>query len=312
MLLEEAILELLRRTGFAVIDTPNGDPTLGDGPAGLVVRGRGTDHQIDAIGDFILAMPFSNPGRLIVEAKCYTSDKVGLEVIRNMNGVLRDLSEFFVPGDAVQKPRYHYHAAVFSATDFTADAQRYAYAHDIYVVPLARNAAFRPIIHAIREIGLQDHSENRASLWEPYGEIARYALRSGYVHEIDPVLYEPVVAAVAAAIATLGEAFLARTTSGFPLFLTPVSREAIEIATSAQSLHIRVRHDRSGWWLSSDWEEREVPLFTFDMPEELFDIYYPNEVPYARSASTLKRARIRRTCRISSGERPPPDDCNGA
>src|SRR5262245_44809312 len=97
MLLEEALLRLLEGTGYRTVLAPAHDPTLRDGPAGLKVRGRGSDHQIDAISDFQAPPPFSHPQRLLVEAKCFDPGvRVGLPVVREAVGVLKDVSEFWI------------------------------------------------------------------------------------------------------------------------------------------------------------------------------------------------------------------------
>src|ERR1035438_7422677 len=154
VLLEEAILMLLRASGYstvasarddptlsdgpAVLNAVGGglvwvystgasaryDPTLSDGPAGLNVLGRGGRHQIDAIADLRIGQPFSNPQRLLVEAKAYSEDrKVTLPIVRGAVGVLKDVSEYWVaegPGQPAAS-RYHYQFAVFSTSEFTAD-----------------------------------------------------------------------------------------------------------------------------------------------------------------------------------------------
>lgn len=93
MLLEEAILYLLRAAGYIHIDSVGNDPTLRQGSAGMYVRGRGADHQIDAIADSLIQHPFSNPQRLLVEAK-HLKGNVRLPVIRNALGTLMDVNEF--------------------------------------------------------------------------------------------------------------------------------------------------------------------------------------------------------------------------
>ena len=98
MLLEEAVLYLLRRTGYRTIDSENGDPTLDSCGAGLQVRGRGSKHQIDAIADYLVQPPFGNPQRLLGEAKCYgQTHPIGLDITRNAVGVLKDVSEYWTP-----------------------------------------------------------------------------------------------------------------------------------------------------------------------------------------------------------------------
>ena len=91
MLLEEVLLFLLKISGYRTIETiePN-DSTLGLSAAGLEVKGRGANHQIDAIADFEITPPFTYPLRLLVEAKCYKNNgTVGIEIVRNALGVLK-------------------------------------------------------------------------------------------------------------------------------------------------------------------------------------------------------------------------------
>jgi hypothetical protein len=154
MLLEEAVLHLLRRSGYRTVDTCASDPTLCTLAAGLGVRGRGCSHQIDAIADFIVHQPFSNPQRLLVESKCYEfNHRIGIDVVRNAIGVLKDTSEFWAvgPGPIAGRRRYHYQYAIFSASPFTSSAQKYAFAQDVHLFPLDRSTYVRPIVAAIRD-----------------------------------------------------------------------------------------------------------------------------------------------------------------
>lgn len=154
MLLEEALLYLLRLSGYRTVEEVGNDNTLKMGSAGLKVLGRGSGHQIDAIADYIIAQPFSNPQRLLLEAK-FQSKPAGIDIIRNAVGVLKDVNEYWVSRDNVPpKARYHYQVAIFSTSDYTSYAQRYAYAHDVYLIPLNRSAFFQPIIQAIEAINI--------------------------------------------------------------------------------------------------------------------------------------------------------------
>lgn len=120
MLLEEALIFLLRKSGYSTIEKAGTDPTLKDGKSGIEVIGRGEKHQIDAIADFKVSPPFSNPQRLLLEGKFYKSkNPVGLQVLRNAVGVLKDVNEFFYSTDLEKKPlkkRYHYTYSIFSAS----------------------------------------------------------------------------------------------------------------------------------------------------------------------------------------------------
>ena len=147
MLLEEALLHLLRFSGYKPVTSHGADPTLRQGTAGLEVMGRGEHHQIDAIADFTIPQPFVNPARLLIEAK-FKDSAVGIEIVRNAVGVLKDVSEYWVTpapagrGRAAarprQQPRYHYQYALLASSGFTENAQRYAVAHDVYLIPFER------------------------------------------------------------------------------------------------------------------------------------------------------------------------------
>ena len=75
VLLEEAILSLLRASGYSTVPTAENDATLLEGPTGMNVLGRGGKHQIDAIANLRVGQPFSNRQRLLVEAKAYAEDQ---------------------------------------------------------------------------------------------------------------------------------------------------------------------------------------------------------------------------------------------
>lgn len=166
MMLEVALI--LDAAGYTTVSQPGDDPTLDLKNKGLEVRGRSGLHQIDRVANFFLKPPFSHPYRLLVEVKYHQNwqqwkkaKAVGIGVIRNAVGVLKDVSEFWtiVPPkkktstlaweQAIPKSRYHYQYAVITSTRFAGPAQAYAFAHDVYLIPMARSRYFRPILHAI-------------------------------------------------------------------------------------------------------------------------------------------------------------------
>ena len=149
MLLEEVILRFLEVNGYSALDGPRGDPTLNSGPLGMRVRGRGSLHQIDAIANYRFAPPFSSPYRLPVEAKSL-SRPVGLEVVRNAFGVLRDVIEYWQDR---RQPRFHYQYAVFSETGVSRAAQDFGYVQDIFLLPHARATSMAPVLGALTARG---------------------------------------------------------------------------------------------------------------------------------------------------------------
>lgn len=158
-LLEEAILFLLEKVGYSIIEfnpsLPPEETGLNGGHSGLEVRGRGTWHQIDALASFDYSPAFMYPLRLMVEAKCYQERRpVGVEVARNAVGVLKDISEnyFTLPsrrGNDVQVPRYNYHSAIFSTSGFTSGAVEYSLAHQVFLIQYQNVPIIQPLIDAI-------------------------------------------------------------------------------------------------------------------------------------------------------------------
>jgi hypothetical protein len=136
--LEEVLARLLRENGYTLLVRASQDENaLRDGRHGLLVRGRGTDHQVDALGELLIPAPFSLPVRLFAEAK-FKSDRVDITDVRNALGVLNDVNEHYSTKVMHDFPmrRYQYRYALFSTGGFTRDAQEYALAHQISLVDL--------------------------------------------------------------------------------------------------------------------------------------------------------------------------------
>ncbi|MCU8007315.1 restriction endonuclease [Shewanella sp. SM87] len=157
-LLEEAVLYLLEKFGYKTIESvpAHRDESIRGGHSGLEVRGRGSWHQIDALASFSSSPAFMYPLRLMVEAKCYQQHRtVGIEVVRNAVGVLKDISEnyFSVPsgGADVQVPRFNYHSAIFSTSGYTSGAIDYALAHQVFLIQYESVPVIRPLIDAIMQ-----------------------------------------------------------------------------------------------------------------------------------------------------------------
>jgi len=122
------------------------------------VRGRGEWHQIDALGRWKYTVPFVYPIRLLCEAKCW-DQPVGLPVIRNFVGVLKDIAEnYFVEDNQdidkrMFSKRHTDCGAIFSINGFTRAAQRYAYAQGIFPISYENN----PIVNEFRK-GIEEIS----------------------------------------------------------------------------------------------------------------------------------------------------------
>lgn len=157
-LLEEAVLYLLEKFGYQTIEAApaDQDESIRGGHSGLEVRGRGSWHQIDALASFRSSPAFMYPLRLMVEAKCYQQHRtVGIEVVRNAIGVLKDISENYFSvssgGSDVQVPRFNYHSAIFSTSGYTSGAIDYALAHQVFLIQYENVPIIKPLIDSIMQ-----------------------------------------------------------------------------------------------------------------------------------------------------------------
>jgi hypothetical protein len=298
MLLEEALLHLLRSTGYKTVDDVNGDPTLDRSSAGLLVRGRGTSHQIDAIADFAVYAPFSHPQRLLVEAKCFEPKKrVDLSIVRGALGTLKDVQEFWVSlATGPPKQRYHYQYAVFSATGYTENAQSYAFAQDIYLIPLAESRFFTPVVTALRNVSASDPNlAANADLPIPLGElrkVVRSAVRQGQ-GELVFAQFEETISGIqefVAACRRISFSLLAVLGGRFPVFLVPAPGLSLDEINLDNSVGIYRGPNDQTWYLRDRNTNRE--LFSFDLPQELFLEYADQGMLSAHAALELKQQEM--------------------
>ncbi len=297
VLLEEAVLMLLRAAGYGTVTDAGNDPTLRTSASGLTVRGRGTCHQLDAIADLRIGQPFSNPQRLLVEAKSYSDHRpIGLPIVRGTVGVLKDVSEFWV-AEAPGRPaagRYHYQAAVFSSSDFTSDAQDYAFAHDVHLLPLARSTYFTPVIDAL-DVATQQLPTREGQVMG----VALAELRKEVRRRLQPELrfgsemanLYPWLDIVVASTRAVGQSLIATLGHAFPVFLTPSRNLNLDDLSPVEDIeiHFGAAGIGNGWTISKPGGER---LFTFDLPNQLFELYATNGVLSRRSAASLKAAYL--------------------
>lgn len=194
VLLEEAILYLLSDSGYVTVENIANinavDTYLENAGAGLCVLGRGEKHQIDAIADYLFTPPFTNPMRLLCEAKYHQTAKVGIEVIRNAVGVRKDAEEYFRPSATGASPyRHHYQYAVFASTEFTENAQNYAYAQDIYLFEMSKTVLTQDLLTIIdfhvEQIIAPYKTRGRKVLWNTEIQIDLSVLRQEFREHIE-------------------------------------------------------------------------------------------------------------------------------
>jgi hypothetical protein len=295
MLLEEALLHLLESTGYRTVLSRGTDPTLFDGPAGLKVRGRGSDHQIDAISDFQAPPPFSHPQRLLVEAKCFDpGTRVGIRIVREAVGILKDVSEFWmVAGGEIPKQRYHYQYAVFSATGYTDEAQRFAFAQDIYLIPLAASRFLEPAIQALRnvrpaatdDLGNANIDVDMTELRRSIRSLIRGQVPAGAgLEEIGVVLRG--IGEFVQACHAIRYALMATLGGSFPVFLVPSPELRSQAVSEEYFVRIYRGPNDETWYLRDALTNNN--LFSFDLPQELFLEYANQGILSERAALDLK------------------------
>ncbi|ELV7515499.1 hypothetical protein QMU85_000453 [Photobacterium damselae] len=102
------------------------------------------------------------PLRLLVEAKCYPNQRVGIPVVRNSVGVLKYISENYFTKhrdvSTVCAIRFNYQSAIFSVSGYTKPAIDYAVAHQIFLIEYRGIPVIQPAIEAIEAIEALDES----------------------------------------------------------------------------------------------------------------------------------------------------------
>jgi hypothetical protein len=295
-LLEEALAWLVRNTGYRLLVHANQDDTeLCMEHNGLCVKGRGTMHQVDVLGEFAFPPAFSLPIRLFLEAK-FTSRRVELATVRNAHGVIHDINENFFPGPGQQlRKRFRYVYALFSAKGFSPEAEAYALAHQISLTDLS-GASFEWLRMLIQTTARRLHSlqpdPRRQRFTFPVNWM-RDQLRERLGTKPDVEYDRPQTGALqfASAAVSILDAFAAALLDrertelllGFPAapFILPLAAgnvdEFLAYATNNQAHEVRLTRGRGphAEWTVTPIDQDPNDLFglsyrlTFNLPERL-------------------------------------------
>ena len=134
------LAKLLEVNGYDLVTSTDND-IVNLPRNGLNIKGRGAYHQFDSLGTFRITPPFTHPIRLFLEAKFYTSNKIGIDRVRMGIGILQDVNTNYstvtMTDEELKLPKYNYNYAIFSTSGFTGDAQRLALAHKIMLIDLS-------------------------------------------------------------------------------------------------------------------------------------------------------------------------------
>jgi hypothetical protein len=310
-LLEEVVARLLRASGYRLLVHEAQDPIeLRNGRHGLLVRGRGSVHQADVLGEFFYTPAFSLPIRLFVEAK-FRNHPAGLADVRNAHGVVHDVNENYTtdPTSGRVRRRYHYVYALFSTSGFTRPAQNFALAHQISLIDLG-GPAFdwlrRPITQTAARL---DRIARAHGDWLPRGEL-RTLLRRQLGTWTDPDLPNPATAeewwpALGEAMEILAELreelevrendelLLGFPSAPFVLALSPIDKDSFIRYANEHPIHeVAVRRVGSrpvgGNWELYPREDPGAYRLVFGLPERLEDWISSDERAVAQRAREVK------------------------
>lgn len=184
-ILEELVLHLLKVVGYSPLKV--GDEGTKGGHSGLELEGRGEWHQIDAAVLLDHSPAFMYPLRLLVEAKCYAEHRrIGIEVVRNAVGVLKDISENYFNVKSVSSvgstldiktQRFNYQSAIFSTSGYTRGATQYAVAHQIFLIQYERVVLLKPVVEGLRDL-TEKHFDPKSRGTQEIGKKTRMYVRA--------------------------------------------------------------------------------------------------------------------------------------
>lgn len=310
---------LIRNTGYELlVDSAQDLEELETRAHGLVVKGRGTVHQADVLGQLRWIPAFTYPLRLFVEAK-FRQLKTGVGVVRNAVGTLLDINQKIssADGNSPFRQRYLYAAAIFSTSGFSSNAAEMAFAHQISLIDL-RTPDFEPLLDSIHQTAddiiaqflAADQRERHEGLEQANALPLNYGTRGefittlrrtirrqlGTLPEIGPeiagqgfaplaVLIEPAVNAARA----FNELFVGMANGPFMLVLRATDpRRFLEYSAQNPSHRINIhwtsREDNGRTWSVTPQLDPGAYQLRFRLPEKLGDWIF--------SSSNVRQAAI--------------------
>ena len=283
VLLEEAVLFLLKKVGYRIVRAPNDSLDKTDlkvDHSGLEVQGRGAWHQVDALAEQHQTPAFMFPLRLLVEAKCYPNQRVGIPVVRNSVGVHKDISENYFSkyrkSGEKATVRFNYQSAIFSVSGYTKPAIDYAVAHQIFLIEYKGIPLIEPVIKAIERIETDSLTANGSRNISSARRVFRDILEDQFPDShLEPYFTEQGIEAIQAASRALhriGGSYFGMLQGRWPLHLltdSPLPKRLFR----DDLVRCRLQGDRDGNWRftpsnitpeNADWFE-----LNFFLPPEI-------------------------------------------
>jgi hypothetical protein len=290
-ILEEMLAYLLRNAGYRLLTDEGQDPhELANRHHGLIVRGRGAEHQVDVLGELLWIPAFTYPLRLVLEAKC-RKGKTDIATVRNMVAALLDINQNNMPqraaagGAPMPRAKYAYVGAIFSASGFSSHAADFALAHAVSLVDL-RATAFRSLVTAARQSATTLSAHYEA---EETGSAPRFvrAIRDSLRVELNTALMpeanltpgdlgipRPALAVAIQAAEQTDELFVGMASGPYMLVLKaddPAAflRYAAERPTHPITIHWSRAEDDGETWSVVPRDHRHAYRLSFKLPERL-------------------------------------------
>lgn len=318
-LLEIVLSKLIEINGYDLItdnDIERTNEIVALPRNGLNIRGRGGYHQFDSLGTFRITPPFVYPLRLFLEAKFYTSERVGIDKVRMGVGILEDVNTNYstvdVEDEQLVVSRYNYHYAIFSTTGFTEDAQRYAIAHKIQLIDLT-GTEYRMIIESINRIvdsipvKINDNNKPSKTLdidFNAFKALFREGIFndditpdfSSILRECNEILREEMLHLTD--IIRGRYLYLASTNSGhiIPLLTTDAFNEVL-VSNAHQKIAIKWRSSKPNRWIIIPDDNHDIRI-TFELPK-LLDKYMRIEGRLEHNSRNIKENIIKKMAFIA-------------
>jgi hypothetical protein len=328
-ILEEVLAFLIQNTGYRLLVDEAQDPQeLGWRGNGLVVHGRGAEHQVDVLGELRWIPAFTYPLRLFVEAK-FRKSRTGIGPVRNLISVLLDVNQNNLPridrqgGRIPQlRPKYHYVGAIFSTSGFSRPATDMALAHGVSLIDLG-SSEFAPLLEAVsaaaealvemneqtldvpRYEGEPEESEASGTSASKQLLALRTALREALrtqTHPSKPPAYGlsrdllPGLSPAIQAAREMGELFVGMSRGPYMLVLKADDQDdflsyCAEHPTHDIWISWDTEHDEGRTWNIRPNSHRRAYRLTFRLPEVVADAIFSSE-NVLRAALDLKRSHL--------------------
>lgn len=289
-ILEEMLAYLLRNAGYRLITDASQDPReLANRHHGLVVRGRGADHQVDVLGELLWIPAFTFPLRLTLEAKC-RKGKTDIATVRGMVAALLDINQNNMPNRAetstprIPRAKYTYVGAIFSASGFSTPAADFALAHGVSLIDLRANefeALVRTALRSGVELSNWYRRQDRRSA-EGFVRAVRDAIRASLERRTretagrpeGPAVPENLVAPAVESAVAAGELFIGMASGPYMLVLKADDpRRFLQFAERRPTHEVFLRKagasDEGETWQVEPKSDAKAYRLVFRLPEAL-------------------------------------------